>query len=64
MKPSNEISSIMKVSQPFYCNRTQKINQDSFKWRILSQPGKIGSGKNIFFLIFPTGLQLHLEDMF
>ena len=28
MKPSNEISSIMKVSQPFFCNRKQKINQD------------------------------------
>ena len=37
MKPSNEISSIMKVSQPFYCNRTQKINQDSFKGTFLSE---------------------------
>ena len=40
------------------------ILKEPFKWRILSQPGKIGSGKNIFFLIFPTELQVHLEDMF
>ena len=24
-------------------------NKMAVKWRILSQPGKIGSGKNIFF---------------
>ena len=34
------------------------------KWRILSQPTKIGSGKNKKIFIFPTGLEDHLEDMF
>ena len=36
MKLSSEISSIMKVSQPFYCNRKQKIKQGScqaFRWK-------------------------------
>ena len=32
------------------------------KWRILSQPTKIGSGKKNLY--FPTGLEDHLEDMF
>ena len=35
-----------------------------FKWRILSQPGRIGSGKNKKIFILPTGLEDHLEDMF
>ena len=34
-----------------------------FKWRILSRTGKIGSGKNTKYF-FPTGLEVHLEDMF
>ena len=34
-----------------------------FKWRILSRPGKIGTGKNTN-IFFPTGLEVHLEDMF
>ena len=34
----------------------------SFKWRILSQPTKIGSGKNKKIFIFPTGLEDH--DLF
>ena len=34
-----------------------------FKWRIISQPTKIGSGKNKK-PFFPTGLEDHLEDMF
>ena len=38
--------------------------EHSFKWRILSQTSTEGSGKNIYFFIFPTGLQVHLEDMF
>ena len=37
---------------------------NSVKWRILSQPAKIGSGKNKKIFIFPTGLEDHLEDMF
>jgi hypothetical protein len=35
-----------------------------FKWRILSQTTKIGSGKNKKIFIFPTGLEDHLEDMY
>ena len=34
-----------------------------FKWRIFTQPGKKGTGKNEN-LFFPTGLEVHLEDMF
>ena len=34
------------------------------KWPILSQTSTEGSGKNKKILIFPTGLQAHLEDMF
>ena len=34
------------------------------KWRILSQASTEESGKNKKILIFPTGLQLHLKDMF
>ena len=34
------------------------------KWRNLSQTGKIGSGKNEKKKNLPTGLQVHLEDMF
>ena len=30
------------------------------KWRILSQPGRIGSGKNKKIFILPTGLEDHL----
>ena len=36
----------------------------SLKWRILSQTSTEQSGKNKEKLIFPTGLQVHLEDMF
>jgi hypothetical protein len=46
----------------------QRLISSSFiymlKWRILSQPAKIGSGKNKKIFIFPTGLEDHLEDMF
>ena len=34
------------------------------KWPIYTQTGKIGSGKNKKIFIFPTGLEVHLEDMF
>ena len=34
------------------------------KWRIFSQPGKLGSGKNLKIWIFSTGLQVHLEHIF
>ena len=34
------------------------------KWRILSQTSTEESGKNLKKLIFPTGFQVHLEDMF
>ena len=33
------------------------------KWRNLSRTGKIGSGKKTKYF-FPTGLEVHLEDMF
>ena len=36
----------------------------TFKWRNLSQTGKIGSGKNTKYFFSPTVLEVHLEDMF
>ena len=36
----------------------------ALKWPILSQTSTGGSGKNKKILIFPTGLQVHIEDMF
>ena len=46
------------------CNTLKFENLRSLKWRIFSQAGKIGSGKNKKIFIFPTGLEDHLEDMF
>ena len=37
---------------------------DDLKWRILSQTSTEESGKKNKILIFPTGLQVHIEDMF
>jgi hypothetical protein len=35
-----------------------------FKWRIFSQPGKIGTGKNARFLFFLLGLKYTLSTFF
>ena len=43
---------------------TQKY-VDYIKWRIFSHTSSEGSGKNKKNeMIFPTGLEVHLEDMF
>ena len=34
------------------------------KWSFFIEPSLDGSGKNKKNLIFPTGLEVHLEDMF
>ena len=41
-----------------------EVFDNILKWRNLSQTGKIGSGKNEKYFFFPTGLEVHLEDMF
>ena len=38
--------------------------QRALKWRIFSHTSSEESGKNNKKKIFPTGLEVHLEDMF
>ena len=46
------------------CTVVFRFKLIQFKQRILSQTGTEGSGENKKILIFPTGLEVYLEDMF